>query len=155
MKALHLLVVGILLLLTACGSHQVNVDISSTANLNVNRYNEALPVVVRIYQLTDAQAFNNASFEDLWKKDALTLGSTLLTKEELTLQPSSKQTVSFERHEAAQYVGLFAMFRNRDDNQWRVVKKLSDSYFSFSTEMNVLVTSNTVEFADQKQKVAP
>jgi type VI secretion system protein VasD len=155
MNALRLFVILAGLVLTACGSHKVNVDISSTANLNVNRYNEALPVVVRIYQLTDAQAFNNASFEDLWKKDALTLGSSLLTKEELTLQPSSKETISFEKHEAAQYVGLFAMFRNRDDNKWRIVKQLSDGYFSFSTQMNVLVTSNTVEFADQKQKTAP
>ncbi len=148
-----LVILTLMSTLMACGSHNVNVDISSTANLNVNRYNEALPVVVRVYQLTDPQAFESASFEDLWKKDSLTLGSSLLTKEEFTLQPSSKETISFEQHEAAKYVGLFAMFRDRDDNKWRVVKELSTGFFSFSTGIDVLVTSNTVEFTN-KQKAA-
>lgn len=141
--------------LFACSSHQVNVDISSTANLNFNQYNEALPVVMRVYQLTDAQQFSSATFEELWKKDAVTLGSTMLTKEEVTIQPSSKSNVTFEKHDSARYVGLFAMFRNRDDQKWKVIKGLSDSYFSFSTELNVLVTSNTVELAGEKSQTEP
>ena len=143
----------VMLFLVSCGSHNVNVDISSTANLNVNSYNEALPVVVRIYQLTDTQAFESASFEELWKRDSLTLGNSLLPKEEITLEPSSKNTIAFEQHEAAKHVGLFAMFRNRDDNKWRIVKELSTGYFSFSSTVDVLVTSNTVEFTN-KDKAA-
>ena len=48
-----------LLLLSACSSTDVRLNLSASADLNTNNYNEPLPVIVRVYQLSDA---TNASY---------------------------------------------------------------------------------------------
>lgn len=111
------------LLLCACGAPKLKVDLSSTSNLNMNTASEPLPVVVCIYQLTDPKVFENATFSELWKNDLAILGSTLLRKDSLTLDPASRQKVRFERLEQTRYIALMAAFNCQPNNSWRVVKK--------------------------------
>ena len=72
-------------------STKVALDITATDNLNLNQYDEALPVVLRVYQLSDIQSFKTATFEDLWKSDKSVLSNTLITVEEKQSTQQSKQ----------------------------------------------------------------
>lgn len=136
--------------LTGCSAPKVKVNLSSTATLNLNNNDEALPVVVRIYQLSDNQAFENASFEDLWKSDISVLGNTLLRKEIVVLDPASQQKIEVERHDLARYVGIMAAFHNQPDNSWRVIKRADKSFLwiDLSTRINALLKDNSVELID-------
>ena len=138
------------ILLCACSAPQVKLNLSSTENLNMNSSKEPLPVVVRIYQLTESKNFENATFNELWKNDLTVLGNTLLRKDSLTLDPASRQKIRFERHEQTRYVALMAAFNSQPDNSWRVVKDADGSFFGidYSTSLTAVLKNNVIEIVD-------
>jgi len=144
-NVLLLLVMG--LMLSACGAPDINVGLSSTANLNLGSSDQPLPVVVRIYQLSDKGPFESSNFNDIWKNDMSVLGDTLLTRNEVTISPSSQDTVEIQRHAQAKYVGVVAIFRNPVEKKWRGLYALSDSMLGkrFSTDIAVNLVGSTVQ----------
>lgn len=152
MMAKHLYIRMVLIalsvtLMSACSTPQVKVNLSSTANLNMNNAKEPLPVVVRIYQLSDPKLFENATFNDLWKNDLAVLGNSLLRKDSLTLDPASQQKIQFERHDQTRFVALMAAFNNQPSNSWRVVKKTGGSFLGIKTSTNIkaILKDNIIE----------
>ncbi len=123
---------------------------SSTANLNLNEFDEPLPVIVNIYQLSDDKAFAEASFNELWKRDLVTLGDSLLTKESLTTNPASQERLVYPRHAQARYIGVMAVFRQPEKVAWRDVQPVADGFFKkkFSSNVTVTLKGNTVEISD-------
>lgn len=139
-----------MLLLSGCGSPQVRLNISSTTNLNMNDNKEPLPVVVRIYQLSDSKAFETATFSELWKSDLTVLGNSLLRKESLTLDPSSQQKISLDRHEETRFIALMAAFHNQPNDSWRTIKKSDGSVMGLkvSTTLKVALKDNIIEIVE-------
>lgn len=117
-----------LLLLVGCSSPSVGVRMSSTANLNMNEESEPLPVVVRLYQLSRAEGFRAASFEELWRSDLETLGDALLVKEELVMDPAYSRSVEMPRHDDARFLGVVAVFRTAEGDDWKAWRPLPDSW---------------------------
>jgi type VI secretion system protein VasD len=111
---------------------------------------EPLPVVVRIYQLADPKLFENATFNELWKNDLTVLGNSLLRKDSLTLDPASRQKISFDRHELTRYVALMAAFNSQPGNSWRLVKETGGSVLGIevSTNLKVILKDNVIEMVD-------
>ena len=138
-------IIGLSCLLTACMTTKVNLNVEATDNLNFNQFDEPLPVVLKVYQLTDIQAFNNASFEQLWKQDKSVLANSLLTVEERTVNPSQKINIEFEQAQTAKFVALVGLFRDRSDNQWRTYHDLNSGTVKLSTNLEVLITNNSVQ----------
>ena len=137
-----------LLLLSGCSSTDVRLNLSASADLNANNHNESLPVIVRVYQLADVKTFRNATFDQLWKADELILGSDLVAKKELTVKPSAKLDYEFVQVDGAQYIAMFAMFRNRDDRSWRWLHKLDAGTLSFDPEFDVQLLNNKIYYLD-------
>lgn len=131
--------------LFSCTATQVKLDVSATDNLNLNTFDEALPVVLKIYQLSDVQGFKNATFEELWKTDKSVLANSLITVEEITVNPSEKLRINFDQAKEAKYVAVFALFRNRSDDNWRVYHELDTGTVQLSTSLDVLLTSNAIK----------
>lgn len=140
-----LVVVGVL---TGCSSPPVKFGLEAGSNLNPNEKNEPLPVVARVYLLSDDQSFESAEFEALWKDDVAVLGDALLSRQELVLTPASEQRVEFKRREGAKFAAVMAIFREVQGDRWRAIKPLSDGYISrrFSKSLFVKVNGNIVEF---------
>ena len=137
-------------LVSACATPQVKMNLSSTASLNMNGAKEPLPVVLRIYQLTDPKVFENATFSDLWKNDLVVLGNTLLRKDSVTLDPASLQKLRFDRHVQARFVALMAAFNSQPDNSWRVVEKVKGSFLGIkrSTKIEAVLKDKVIEMVD-------
>lgn len=135
------------LLLGGCSAPQVKIDLSSTAALNMNQDQEPLPVVVNIYQLSDKKAFENASFEELWKSDLTVLSNSLLRKDTLTLDPASQQKLVLEKNDQARYVGIMAAFRQQPDDTWKILKKIDRSFLwmDLSTTVTALLKEHRIE----------
>ena len=89
LKFRNIVVALLLFALIGCSSPPVKFDISADQNLNPNEEKKPLPVVVRFYLLSEDQAFNDSSFEELWKNDVEVLGDSLLSHEEMVLTPAS------------------------------------------------------------------
>lgn len=147
------MVVGALVLsVLSCSSTQVKLDVTATDNLNLNQFDEALPVVIRIYQLSDVQSFQSATFEQLWKSDKSVLANALITVEERTVNPSDSLNIKFDQAEEARYVAVFALFRERANENWRVTHELDTGTVQLSTSLDVLLTSNAISLPKVKQK---
>ncbi|MDN3380857.1 MULTISPECIES: type VI secretion system lipoprotein TssJ [unclassified Pseudoalteromonas] len=146
-------IMAILLLLsiTGCMSTNVELDITATDNLNLNQFDEALPVVLRVYQLSDIQSFKTATFEELWKSDKSVLANTLITLEERTINPAEKATIAFEQAENARFVAIVALFRDRQGDKWKTYHPLGDGPVKLSTSLDVLITNNEVQLPDEDE----
>jgi type VI secretion system protein VasD len=144
------LVVLLSSLVCACATPQVKMNLTSTANLNMNRAKQPLPVVVRIYQLTDAKAFEDATFNALWKNDVAILGNTLLRKDTLTLDPASRRKIHFDRDAQTRFVAVMAAFNHQTDNSWRVVKKIKGSFFGikYSSHIDAMLKDKVIEIVE-------
>lgn len=145
-----LIAVSIFVMTTACSGSQLHLNMSSTANLNLNEQNEPLPVMVNIYQLSEDKIFNAANFSDLWKKDLVTLGDGLLTKESLTLNPASQKQLLYDRHPQTRFVGVMAVFRKPEKEAWRSIQPVADSFFKrkMSSKLVVNLKGNAIEILD-------
>jgi type VI secretion system protein VasD len=143
-----LLGVLLLVVLTGCSSPPIKFGIEAGSNLNPNEKSEPLPVVARVYLLSDDQAFESAEFEAMWKDDLVVLGDSLLTRQELVLIPASEQRVVLDRRDGAKFAAVMAIFREAQEGQWRAIKPLPDNYISrrFSKTLHVRLNGNIVEF---------
>lgn len=146
----YVILILLLSLTAGCSAPQVKIGMSSTANLNLNDFEEPLPVMVNIYQLADAQPFEKASFEELWKKDLMTLGDSLLTKETLTLNPASQERLVYPRHDQARFIAVMAVFRKPEKEAWRDIEPVADGFFKkrFSSKVTINLKGNAIEFVD-------
>jgi len=97
----------------------VNLKISSAANVNADASGAGAPVMLRIYQLREASAFNSADFFSLFDKDQATLSADMARKQELLIKPNDQQTVSLQLDPDIKTLGVFAAFRQLDTAQWR------------------------------------
>jgi type VI secretion system protein VasD len=120
---------AVFLILVGCGN-VVKVDAKSDMFLNNAGTDSALPVVVRVYQLSDDAAFNSAAFRDLWKRDTEVLGSALLSSREIVMRPGSKENISVPLDERTRFVAGFAMFRNPDGVKWRFIEPVSTNFIA-------------------------
>jgi len=128
-KLTVLVVVTLLLALAGCGN-LVKVDAVSDKFLNNVGVESALPVVVRVYQLSDDTAFKSAAFRDLWKRDTEVLGSSLLSSKEIVMRPDSKENISVPLDERTKFVAGFALFRNPDGAKWRFIEPVSTNFIA-------------------------
>jgi type VI secretion system protein VasD len=99
-------------------------------------------VHLRIYQLTDRQAFLRASFQELANADGATLAGTLLRRDTYDLCPremgreplgggafcqGDTLQIAFELQPAARYVGVIAEFSDLLDpaGNWRSIAEVT------------------------------
>lgn len=131
---------------TGCSTSAMNMQVASTANLNMNEADEPLPVVLRIYQLSQAEGFRAASFKELWRKDLQTLGNALLVKEEIVVDPAQTRRIDISRHENVKYVGVVAIFRQAEGEQWKSLTRVPDSWLGkmIGNDLQVSLKRNSV-----------
>lgn len=95
--------------------------LAATKALNQDDAGEALPVVVRVYQLRGKDKFQQATFKALWKSDKELLEGDLLDRKELTVHPDSETVLDLDldvKHGAA-FFGVMALFRKPDVMSWK------------------------------------
>jgi len=104
---------------------KLTLHVTAASTLNSTTGHEAGQVLVKVYQLKDTNAFQHASFEDLWKRDVAVLGYSILRQTQFMVQPGSSVDMPIERNTAARYLGVVAIFKDPQGEQWRAVKELS------------------------------
>ena len=76
-------------------------------------------MVVRLYQLRTAGAFNAASFTDIYERDDEVLADDLLARETFPVVPRESRRFVREMDEDARYLGIVAEFREWENAAWR------------------------------------
>lgn len=101
----------------------VTLELHGAGNLNAGNGRKGVALVVRVYQLRDAQRFGQlpmARFLDAQaERDAL--GDDLVDVSERVLLPGEQQQWPLRLADDARHLGVVALFRHPGDGPWRFV----------------------------------
>jgi len=119
------------LFLSGCGifggtPDPVTMELTITASekLNPDIENRASPIVIRIYQLTHIDSFNNSDFFALYENDQSILAKDLKYREEMEIKPSLTIITPLEINPDSKYIAVLAAFRDLDKAQWKSILEI-------------------------------
>jgi len=133
-----------LIFITGCGSSVQTINIDMTCDENCNENNA---IVVKIYQLKNADNFRNASFESLIFNPEEVLGDDLIpdSKYEKTLIPGeSFQINEYEIKPEAGYIGIVGDFHSPAKDSWFQVVSAYDI-----DKLNIMVHENSISITKE------
>lgn len=107
---------------------EVAIHLQASSDLNPNDDGEALPAVVRIYQLNGDIATRNLDFNELWQDAEAALGDEYISDKEIQLFPESSELISLVPEDGARFILVFAVFNSPVGNTWFRVYEVPDSY---------------------------
>ena len=112
-------------LATGCASAPPATEVAGTvqaaANVNPSVSKRPSPLLLRVYALKTATAFNAADFVSLYQQDQTVLGADLLGREEMILKPGDSRPMTTVNSPDARFIGVFAAYRDLDHATWRSV----------------------------------
>ena len=100
---------------------QVSGTIQASAQVNPSASKRPSPLLVRIYELKSAAAFNNADFMSLYQRDQTELSTDLLGKDEFVLAPGESKPYAKTLSPDTRFLGVMAAYRNLEHSKWRSV----------------------------------
>lgn len=103
------------------------VRLEATERINPDTAGEALPTVVRVYQLKEIVRVEESDFEAIWETPKETLQDDLVEVQEFTLFPGQAVSANVALVPSARYLVGVAIFRRPTGQQWRSVLPLPAS----------------------------
>ncbi|AOI73438.1 type VI secretion lipofamily protein [Burkholderia ubonensis] len=124
------IVLGCVLLLQGCGAteraaavpYAITVDVAPDVNPDLNR--KPSPIVLKVFQLKAASAFESADFFSLQDKPEGVLGADLLGVDRIILRPGEARTLHYRGNVEAGALGVVAEYRVLEKNRWRLTVPL-------------------------------
>ena len=95
--------------------------VEASADLNPTINKRPSPLLVRVYALKSAAAFNNADFIALYQHDQTELANDLTGKDEYTVAPREQRSCSKLLTSDTRFIGVVAAFRDLEHATWRSV----------------------------------
>ena len=100
---------------------QVSGTIQAAANVNPSASKRPSPLLVRVYELKSAAAFNNADFMALYQRDQAELSTELVAKEEFVLAPGESKSYAKTLAPETRFLGVVAAYRDLEHAKWRSI----------------------------------
>jgi type VI secretion system protein VasD len=101
---------------------QISGSIEASAQLNLDSRKRPSPVVLRVYELKTAAAFNGADFVSLFERDQAVLGADLVGREEVIVRPGDTLPIAAKTLAPdVRFIGVMAAFRELERAQWRSI----------------------------------
>lgn len=91
------------------------------------------PIMVRLYELKSAAAFEEADFFSLQAADKSMLGDDLLARDEFILRPGERRSVDRPSTSGFRQLGILAAYRELPKTIWRAVYVVPTTSTSAST----------------------
>ncbi len=112
-------------LLGGCASAPPATEVSgvlqASANVNPSVSRRPSPLLLRVYALKTATAFNAADFVSLYQHDQTELGADMLGREELILKPGDSRPLTTVNSPDTRFIGVLAAYRDLDHAKWRSI----------------------------------
>ncbi|NOQ76630.1 MAG: type VI secretion system lipoprotein TssJ [Methylococcaceae bacterium] len=102
----------------------MDLTITASKELNPDIENRASPIVIRIYQLTHIDSFNNSDFFALYENDKSILAKDLKYREEMEIKPGLTTSKPLEINPDSKYIAVLAAFRDLDKAQWKSILEI-------------------------------
>jgi type VI secretion system protein VasD len=132
----------------------LTIDFAASPKINPDNRGRPSPIVLRLYELRSAAAFDSADFFSLNDKDISTLGGDLIRREELVVQPGQTRSIELKVSNEGKLIAVVAAFRDLEKAVWRSKSSLpepveSGRFFgarSISRRLTVVVDERTISF---------
>ena len=98
---------------------QVAHSIEAGADANPDASGRASPVVVRVYEMKSAVAFEAADFFSLFEREQQALGADLIARDEYQIRPGEQVLFARPLRAGTRVVGVAVAFRDLDRSSWR------------------------------------
>lgn len=137
-----------LLLLSSCGLYQktkegtqgvakaifyrqvetLHLSFAARSAINADDAQQAMPLRIRVLQLSDRKTFDNTEYTDLLTQPDLVLKESLLTQRQLSVYPGQTINLDIPMDEKAQFVAVVGLFRKPDRtlSTWKQVLSRDD-----------------------------
>lgn len=103
---------------------EVEGTIKAATNLNPSLSKRPSPLLVRLYELKTASAFNNADFVSLYQRDQTELGADLVAREEFVMNPGETRPIRRVAAPETRFIGVLGVYRDLDRARWRAIVAL-------------------------------
>lgn len=100
---------------------EVNGTLQASADLNPSVSRRPSPLLVRVYELKTAAAFENADFVSLYQRDQAELGAEMVGRDEYVLNPGDARAFSKVCGPDTRFLGVLGAYRELDRARWRSV----------------------------------
>ena len=127
-----------LLCLGACASKpptSLSINVAAVDAVNPDIYGRPSPIVTRVYELSGTDRISKSDIFQLLDHDKEVLGSDLLDRSELILQPGESRTIKMPVKDGAKYLAVVAGYRDVDHADWRSVTQMP-----MSDDVSTLIT---------------
>jgi len=120
-------------LVAACGSKpppppppppppaEMSGRVQASDNVNPSVSKRPSPVLIRVYELRTATAFNAADFISLFQKDQAELAADLVARDEFMMSPGETRPLTKVLNNDTRFIAVFAAFRDLERATWRAV----------------------------------
>jgi type VI secretion system protein VasD len=99
----------------------VKATLVAAADVNPDIEGHPAPIVVRIYELKEEGAFNNADYFKLVDREQEALGASLIAREEYELQPGETRAWELRIPPEAHFLGVAAGYRDLANSRWKAL----------------------------------
>lgn len=129
----------------------LHLDIIARSELNMDDEDKSSPVVIRIYQLKDADDFNSASYQEIVDQDSDRLKESLIESKEMILKPNTAISIDTSFDKKAKVVGIVALYKepNLKDDSWRLVLKRGD--LNINKPREIVASQYTIKLMDESK----
>lgn len=116
-----------LLLLSGCSTmHEAyppytDLKFRASQDLNPNVQGQSSPVVVRVYELSAKDVFQNTDFFSLYNDAKSVLGPDRINQTEFELQPTQFESLQRRLNENTRYIGIVVAYRDINNANWRAL----------------------------------
>lgn len=102
----------------------VELLITASPSVNPDRNDRPSPILVRVYELRSAGAFETADFFGLLEQDQAVLGGEMINRWEFQLDPGETTRLDASFQAASSTLGIVAAYRDIEQAKWRAVMPL-------------------------------
>ena len=102
--------------------------LSVAPDVNPDESGRASPIVVRVYELKQSDAFDNADYFALMDHEQETLGNSLVHREEYELSPGETRTLALNIPPEAHYIAAIAGYRRIMSATWKALAPVPEAW---------------------------
>lgn len=106
----------------------LHLRLAARSAVNVDDAQQAMPLRIRVMQLSDRKTFDNTEYTDLLVQPDVVLKDSLLTQRQITVNPGQTVNLDIPMDEKAQFVAVVGLFRKPDRTRstWKQVLNRDD-----------------------------
>ncbi|MDA8503282.1 type VI secretion system lipoprotein TssJ [Citrobacter sp. Awk 2] len=153
-----------LLLLSSCGLYQktkqgtesvakaifyrqvetLHLTFAARSAINADDAQQAMPLRIRVLQLSDRKTFDNTEYTDLLTQPDVVLKDSLVAQRQISVYPGQTLNLDIPMDEKAQFVAVVGLFRKPDRTRGTWKQVLSRDSFDPDEPRVIEVRDNTL-----------